>query len=165
MSQVKKHQFEPVSLLTAEHGIIELAVICAQNQPDWLVPSSMILETVEYKERIWTYLWQNQEVSVYRLLPDDAQFDTLVILEGNTDVHRLGLHTKGKIRHFNVRISDVKDIDLSAQIKQTMQAHIPKLNESGADFDYLYQAVSVFNQVYLVPDLDAIAHRLVDLDG
>lgn len=150
MQQVKKHSFEPVSLLTVENGVLELAVIPASNQPDWLVPKTLILAIDEYDDYIWTYLWQGQEVSVYHLSERD-KVSHLVVLESNTDVHRLALQINGTVSYKNVRISDVKD----AVLPETMTINS----------DFVYQTVSIDGVLYLVPELDLISHRLVDLDS
>ncbi len=160
MRQIKKHAFEPVSLLTVENGVLELAVIPASNQPDWLVPKALILAIAPYAERIWTYLWQGQEVSVYHLTARDEPVDKLVVLESNSDVHRLALQTAGEISYKNVRISDVKDATLSAD----MRARISE-NNVGGGLDFLYQLVSIGETLYIVPELDLISHQLVDLDS
>lgn len=168
MKTIKKHNFEPVSLLTVENGILDLAVIPAYDQPDWLVPKSLIISIEEYDERIWTYLWRGQEVSVYHLAPKSESVDKLIVLEGNTEVHRLALQTFGEISYKQVRISDVKDTVLPDDEKEHMMAYVPSLFGAGHDdhkLDYMYQAVKVGSEVYIVPDLDIIAHRLVDLDS
>lgn len=165
MRQIKKHQFEPVSLLTVENGILETAIIPASNQPDWLVPKSLILAIDDYRERIWTYLWQNQEVAVYHLTPKSENVDKLVVLEGNSDVHRIALQTHGEIRYKNLRISDVKDGALTPQEKETIVASVPQLPGSDDALEFIYQAVNVEGVVYLVPELDLIVNRLVDLDS
>lgn len=152
MQQVKKHSFEPVSLLTVENGVLELAIIPASNQPDWLVPKTLILAIDEYDEYIWTYLWQGQEVSVYHLSERD-KVSHLVVLEGNTDVHRLALQINGAVSYKNVRISDVKD------------AILPETMTGGISDDFIYQTVSIDGVLYLVPEFDLISHRLVDLDS
>ncbi|AWY21333.1 hypothetical protein LP123_01385 [Moraxella bovis] len=166
MRKIQKHQFEPVSLLTAEHGTIEVTAIPAIGQPDWLVPTALIISVDEYHERIWTYLWRGQEVSVYHLIPKDIEVDKLVILEGNSDVHRLALQTAGELTTRRVRISDVTDIILSDEEIANIQLSIPNLpNREQRQENYLYQAVMLDGEMYVVPDLDLIAHRLVDLDS
>ncbi|STY90425.1 hypothetical protein [Moraxella bovis] len=166
MRKIQKHQFEPVSLLTAEHGTIEVTAIPAIGQPDWLVPTALIISVDEYHERIWTYLWRGQEVSVYHLIPKDIEVDKLVILEGNSDVHRLALQTAGELTTRRVRISDVADIILSDEEIANIQLSIPNLpNREQRQENYLYQAVMLDGEMYVVPDLDLIAHRLVDLDS
>lgn len=165
MRKIQKHNFEPVSLLTVENGVLEVAIIPALNQPDWLVPKSLILAIEQFQERIWTYLWQTQEVAVYHLIPRDVSPDKLVVLEGNTDVHRLALQTVGQIAYKSVRISDVKDAPLDEATKQHMQEHIASVIDGEDKFDYLYQTVVVDGVLYIVPELDLIAHRLVDLDS
>lgn len=190
MSQVRKHTFEAISLLTTDNGLFEVTVIPAKNQPDWLIPSSLILSVDSYHERIWTYLWQAQEVSVFHLLPRDTNPDKLIVLEGNTDVHRIALQTKGELETFTVRISEVKDTELpekyqtssNANSEKNRQKYSQSIFRKSTDTDnnnhvvgehlgenvvlsYMYQAVMVADTVYLVPDLDKIAHHLVDLDS
>lgn len=166
MRKIQKHNFEPVSLLTVENGVLEVAIIPAMNQPNWLVPKTLMLSIEAYQERIRTYLWQSQEVAIYHLIPKDVTPDTLIVLEGNTDVHRIALQTKGNIEYKNLRISDVKDAVLPESTVQQMAAVIPSLLENPDNpIDYVYEAVSLDGELYIVPDLDLIAHCLVDLDS
>lgn len=172
MRKIQKHEFEPVSLLTVEDGMLELAIIPTKHQPNWLVPKSLILTIEPYSERIWTYIWSNpqkntiQEVAVYHLIDRQTSPDKLVILEGNTNVHRLALQTTGDIRYTRARISDVRDIELPDDIQEHMKAFIPSLLDNPDEpLDFMYQAVIMDDVVYIVPDLDLIAHRLVDLDS
>lgn len=45
-------------------------------------------------------------------------------------------------------------------------AHIPSLiNNEDNRLDYMYQAVLMNDNIYIVPELDLISHRLVDLDS
>lgn len=166
MRKIQKHSFEAVSLLTVENGFLDVTIIPAKNQPDWLVPTSLIMSVESYDERIWTYLWNNQEVAVYHLIPKGEVPDKLIILEGNTEVHRPALQTKGELRQKSVAISDVKDIELPQNIQEHMMAHIPSLiNNEDNRLDYMYQAVLMNDNIYIVPELDLISHQLVDLDS
>lgn len=166
MNKIQKHQFEPVSLLTAEHGTLEVTAIPATGQPNWLVPTALIMSVDECHERIWTYLWRGQEVSVYHLIPKDIEADKLIVLEGNSDVHRLALQTAGELTTRRVRISDVMDVTLSDEEVANIQLPVPNLpNREQRQENYLYQAVTLDGEMYVVPDLDLIAHRLVDLDS
>lgn len=166
MNKIQKHQFEPVSLLTAEHGTLEVTAIPAIGQPNWLVPTALIMSVDECHERIWTYLWRGQEVSVYHLIPKDIEADKLIVLEGNSDVHRLALQTAGELTTRRVRISDVTDVTLSDEEVANIQLSVPNLpNREQRQENYLYQAVTLDGEMYVVPDLDLIAHRLVDLDS
>lgn len=166
MRKIQKHSFEAVSLLTVENGLLDITIIPAVNQPDWLVPTSLIMSVEAFDERIWTYLWQNQEVAVYHLIPKNQNPDKLIILEGNTEVHRLALQTAGELHRRNVAISDVKDIELPQNIKDHMIANTPALmNVEGGELDFMYQAVLMEDSIYIVPELDLISHRLVDLDS
>lgn len=169
MKQMQKHSFEAVSLLTADNGVLEISIIPAIGQPDWLIPTSLILNIEHYEERIWTYLWKNgdqsQEVSVYHLIPKEISPDKLVILEGITDVHRLALQTAGEITNLKVRISDVRDVELNEEETSLMKLSMPTLPTPQYNGNYLYQAVEMAGELYVVPDLDLIVHHLVDLDG
>lgn len=172
MRKIQKHEFEPVSLLTVENGVLDIAIVPAKNQPSWLVPKSLILTIEPYSERIWTYLWYSeqkglaQEVAVYHLIDRETDPDKLVILEGNTDVHRVALQTFGQIEYKQVRISDVKDITLPEVIQERMRAFVPSiLDDAQMPFDFMHQAVAIGEDMYIVPDLDLIAHHLVDLDS
>lgn len=190
MNQIRKHTFEAVSLLTADNGLLDVSIIPAVNQPDWLIPTNLILSIEPYSERIWTYLWHDQEVAVFHLLPRDDTPDKVVILEGNTDVHRLALQLRGEIQNIQVRISDVKDIELPEKYLTMAKTNIDvnKKRDEGFNFftatvtdqdsqkveerfrenvvvSYLFQTVMINDQPYLVPDLDKIAHQLVDLDS
>lgn len=160
MRKIAKHNFEAVSLLTVENGRLDISIIPAHNQPDWLVPTALIMQIIGFEERIWTYLYQNQEVSVYHLLDKNQAPDVLVLLEGNTDVHRLALQTTGTVVRKSVRINDIKDTTLPEDIKQNLQA----LSKDGS-LDFMHQAVIMDNKLYIVPELDLITHQLVDLDS
>lgn len=186
MDKIKKHSFEAVSLLTKGNGMLEATIIPAVNQPDWIVPSALILDTTDCDERVWYYSWQQQEVAVFHLLPAEQIPSKMIILEGNTLTHRLALQTVGQLRNIQIRISDVKDIalpkeysdNLKDQIATTdivsdeskdearqlnVDNQISELNENDIR-SYLYQTIVIDDVPYLIPDLDNIAHQLVDLD-
>ena len=162
MKQILKHSFEAVSLLTTTNGTLDVTIVPAFNQPDWVVPSSLILSVDEYDERTSTYYWQEQEVVVFHLLPQDEAVEKVIILEGNTSEHRLALQTAGDLRQLQVRISEVKDTEVPENFDKT------NINETAVPFNenvmlsYLFQTVMIEDKVYLVPDLDKIAHQLVD---
>lgn len=189
MNKIIKHKFEAVSLLTAENGLLSITIIPAVGQPDWVIPSALILDVIEHNEHIWTYLWQQQDVSIFHLQPQDINPTSIVILEGNTDVHRIGLQFKGQLKRLQVRISDVKDVALPKEYApeipdQQVEGQVAdailsaKAEVSGAcysSFDakfseanlrsYLFECVEIAGKVYVIPDLDKIAHHLVDLDS
>jgi len=162
MKQILKHSFEAVSLLTTTNGMLDVTIVPAFNQPDWVIPSSLILSVDEYDERTSTYHWQEQEVAVFHLLPQDEAVDKIIVLEGNTSEHRLALQTAGELHQLQVRISEVKDIEVPENVDRT------NINETEVPFNenvmlsYVFQTVMIEDKVYLVPDLDKIAHQLVD---
>lgn len=186
MKQILKHSFEAVSLLTTNNGMLDVTIVPAFNQPDWIIPSSLILSVDDLNEHIWTYLWQQQEVVVFHLLSSEQTPDKIIVLEGNTAAHRMALQTAGELRQLKVRISEVKDAELPEKFAANIshdKTEKTKNNETGenptsSDIDYtkerfqenviqsyLFQTVIIDSIPYLVPDLDKIAHQLVDLDS
>ena len=187
MNQIRKHTFQAISLLTASNGMLDVTIIPAMNQPDWLIPSELILSIDDYEERIWNYLWQQQDVAVFHLLPREQAPNKMIVLEGNTAAHRLALQTAGEIRQLKVRISEVKDAPLPERYAGSDSSEVTELHlkEDGVEAQtddglqdtnvehfkesviqsYLYQTVIIDNTHYLVPDLEKIAHQLVDLDS
>lgn len=191
MNTIMKHSFEAVSLLTTQNGMLEVTIIPAMNQPDWIIPSSLILSIDEYNDHVWTYSWQQQEVPVFHLLPLEEAVDKMIVLEGNTVVHRFALQTKGELRQLKVRISDVKDARLpeqymyatdsflgsshpiatsndeadSSSINDNFNENIEERFKENVITSYMFQTVIIDNVLYLIPDLDKIAHQLIDLDS
>ena len=163
MGKISKHTFEAVSLLTLNKGLIDVTIIPVQGELDWIVPSDLILTVIDLSEWIWTYQWQDYDVAVYHLIEKDSQPTKLVLLEGSSDVHRLGLQINGELIQKKVGISDVKDVRTT--YKQSTS------HERSHDFfvdneiQYVFQNVMMDGKEYVVPDLDELAHRLVDLDN
>ncbi len=169
MKSIKKHEFEAVSLLTTQSGLLDVTIVPVVGQPDWLIPSSLILEVTDFRERIWNYIWQDQDIAVYHLLPKDVEPDKIIVLEGNTSVHRLALQTVGELITRQFRISEVTDaklpegfIDLGAD----SEVSSPSLDmgDNVVGIPFVYQAVKIDGEIYVVPDIDVIAYQLVDLD-
>ena len=167
MKQILKHSFEAVSLLTTNNGMLDVTIVPAFDQPDWIIPSSLILSVDEYSEHTWTYEWQQQEVAVFHMLPRHQTPDKMIVLEGNTLAHRIALQTAGELRQLQARISDVKDVELPEHYYKT-DSIIDTVHERVQEdvvLSYLFQTVMIDNTLYLVPDLDKIAHQLIDLDS
>lgn len=182
MSQIKKHSFEAVSLLTAANGMLEATIIPAMNQPDWIVPSSLILDSLDYhadynqddsnaaknasEGTATTYAWQQQSVAVFRLLAKEQVPDKVVILEGNTADERLALFTKGELRGIKVSISEVQDSVLPKEYAEESTTDKSATDDEVSEesiTSYLYQAIVIEETAYIVPDLDKIAHQLVTM--
>ncbi|MGM8886069.1 hypothetical protein ACS8FD_09005 [Psychrobacter sp. 1U2] len=176
MSQIKKHSFEAVSLLTAANGMLEATIIPAMNQPDWIVPSSLILDSLDYigdyseaaqnsiEESVETYAWQQQSVAVFRLLAKEQVPDTVVVLEGNTAQERLALYTKGELRRIEVSISEVQDSELPKEYEKDSVMDTSATDDEVSEesiTSYLFQAIIIEETVYIVPDLDKIAYQRV----
>lgn len=167
--QTKKHHFEAVSLLTPKQGKLSVSIIPALGQPHWLVPTALILGVYDTPEWVWNYQWRHpqgtQEVPVYPLVSRDIGVDKVIILEGNTDAHRLALQTRGNIEALEVKISDVKDTELDEEEWQIIQNSLPYQGASYNIKNIVYQTVMLAGEVYIVPNLDNIMHYLVDLDS
>ncbi len=133
MNQILKHSFEAVSLLTTDNGMLDVTIIPAANQPDWIIPSSLILSIDNYAEHVRTYLWAQQEVAVFHLMPQDQPIDKTIVLEGNTVLHRLALQTAGELQQMKVRISDVKDAQLPERYTDVAAHSAMNSNDVEAD--------------------------------
>ena len=167
MKQILKHSFEAVSLLTTNKGMLDVTIVPAFDQPDWIIPSSLILSVDEYSEHTWSYEWQQQEVAVFHMLPRHQTPDKMIVLEGNTSAHRIALQTAGELRQLQARISEVKDVELPEhfyKIDSNIDTVFERVQEDVV-LSYLFQTVMIDNTLYLVPDLDKIAHQLIDLDS
>ena len=164
MKQILKHSFEAVSLLTTTNGMLDITIVPAFDQPDWVIPTGLILSVDNHQERVSSYHWQQQDVAVFHLLPQDQLPDKIIILEGNTTDHRFALQTAGDLRQMQVRISDVKDIDLPEKFGSSDIGANNEYLDKNQIASYMYQAVMIDDVAYIVADLDKIAHHLVDLE-
>ncbi|MDX2373544.1 hypothetical protein NJD71_05310 [Psychrobacter sp. PP-21] len=165
MKQILKHSFEAVSLLTTNNGMLEVTIVPASNQPDWIIPSALILSVEDYQERTTMYDWQQQALPVFHLLSKDEVPERIVVLEGNTAEHRFALQTAGELQQLQARISDVKDVDIPKQMLNSSTDVLEGQSDEDIVLSYLYQTVMIGDKTYLVPDLDKIAHNLANLDS
>ncbi|HCH26658.1 hypothetical protein ACTXMV_09760 [Psychrobacter celer] len=168
MKQILRHSFEAVSLLTTNHGMLDVTFIPAFNQPDWIIPSGLILSIEDTHERASSYHWQQQVLPVFDLLTQEQTPDKMIILEGNTIEHRMALQTSGQLYQRQVGISDVKDTDRQAYFADSDSTD--KITAEGrftaeGMLSYLFQTVMIEDTVYVVPDLEKIAHQLVEMDS
>lgn len=178
-------QDENVSMLSVTKGQLTIARIPVVDAPDWIIPKDLILAVEQYHDRIWNFLWQGQDVSVYHLLPKSEQAEFIVVLESVTDVHRIGLQIQGDVSYHSVRISDLKDVD-DTTYRQTLEIKYPHILEQEAiekqrqeelikekklsayqptEQDYVFQPVMFNDELCVIPDLDKMSHFLVDLDS
>ncbi|MFW2176920.1 MULTISPECIES: hypothetical protein [unclassified Moraxella] len=177
IDDISRH--DSIGLLSVTKGHLDIARIPVVEGPDWIIPKSLILAITPYHERIWTYLWQGQEVFVYQLLPKEQQSDYLLVLESATDVHRVGLQIAGEVQFHSVRIADLKDAD-DEIYHQTLATLYPKMLENiqapaeseklgyktkVTEHDFVYQPVILQDELCIIPNLDKLSHFLVDLDS
>lgn len=178
-------QDEHIGILSVTRGQLHIAKIPVIGAPDWIIPKDLILAIEGYQDRIWNFLWQGQDVSIYHLLPKTEQPESIVVLESVTDVHRIGLQIQGEVSYHAVRISDLKDVDANIY-QQTLETQYPHILEQEAEQkrkneallennqvafyqpteqDYVFQPVMFENELCVIPDLDKMSHFLVDLDS
>ena len=168
MSPILKHSFEAVSLLTTDNGMLDITIFPAQHQPDWLIPSALILSVEDYQEYLDTYEWQQQQLAVFHLQPQEQDFDKIIVLEGNTAEHRIALQTIGELRPARLRISDMYDIELPQRYQNIatttadMDTDKSQVKETEL-MSYMLQTVMIDETPYLIPDLDKIAHHFAYL--
>lgn len=165
MKQILKHSFEAVSLLTTNNGMLDVTIVPVVNQPDWIIPSSLILSVDESQQQVPRYDWQQQNLAVFNLLMQDQIPEKMVVLEGNTTDHRFALQTAGNLRQLQARISEVKDVETSEQFSTTNGEDREEYFDKNDVSSYLHQTVMIDDEIYLVPDLDKIAYHLIDLDS
>ena len=165
MTQILKHSFEAVSLLTTNNGMLDVTIVPAVNQPDWIIPSSLILSVNESQQQVSRYDWQQQDLAVFNLLLQNQTPEKMIVLEGNTTDHRFALQTAGDLRQLQARISEVKDVETPEQFSTTNGKDREEYFDKNDISSYLYQTVMIDDEIYLVPDLDKIAYHLIDLDG
>lgn len=165
MTQILKHSFEAVSLLTTNNGMLDVTIVPAVNQPDWIIPSSLILSVDDSQQQVSRYDWQQQDLAVFHLLLQDQTPDKMIVLEGNTTDHRFALQTAGDLRQLQARISEVKDVETPEQFSGANTEGREEYFDKNDVSSYLYQTVMIDDEIYLVPDLDKIAYHLIDLDG
>lgn len=172
-------QNEHIGILSVTTGQLDIVKIPVVGAPDWILPQSLILSVEPYRERIWNFLWRNQDVVVYHLLPKTVQPDYIVVVESVTDVHRIGLQIQGEISYHSVRIADLKDVDDTTyqqvlaekypeRLEQLIQqqapvqpSYQPQLNQQS----FVFQPVILAGEICVIPDLDSLSHFLVDLDS
>ncbi|MGP9544331.1 hypothetical protein ACT3QR_04885 [Psychrobacter sp. AOP7-B1-25] len=165
MKQISKHSFEAVSLLTTNNGMLDVTIVPAVNQPDWIIPSALILSVNECQQQVSSHNWQQQDLAVFHLLSQDQVPNKIIILEGNTTEHRFALQTAGDLRQIQARIAEVKDVETPEQFRGTNFGEGEEYFNKNDVSSYLYQTVMIDDEIYLVPDLDKIAYHLIDLDG
>lgn len=185
-------EIETLSLLSATTGQLEIARLPVIDGPDWIIPKALILTVDNYAERIWTYLWHKQDVSVYHLFPKGQIPTHIVVLESFTDVHRLALQIVGEPSYHQIRIADLKDIEddtdpqasashsesqpmttdtlseasnFSAESPASQTADSRNLAPQSREHHFIFQPVMFQGERCVVPELDKLSHFLVDLDS
>ena len=84
----------------------------------------------------------------------------MVVLEGVADAHRIVLQTNKEVETMRVRISEVKDVQLSQEDTECIKNATPQALLKAGRTHFAYQAVMIGQNTYIIPDLDAIAEAL-----
>lgn len=135
-------------LLMLNQGGLNITIIPRGTQPDWIVPSALILDSMACSERVSSYEWQQQPLAVYSLLLTNAAPTTVVILQGSSEQQRLGLLIEGALTERYIQVSDIKDLDTSP------------ISTASTAPNFVFQEVILDQQVFVVPDLAKLAKML-----
>jgi hypothetical protein len=136
---------QTISLLTTTTGLIDIHVIDAKDQPAWIVPQSLVLDVVPAPANIQVLHWNEQTLPVLSLLGSSGvatQTVVAVVLEGETDQHRVAVLTSQPPASQRIRISGLHDTDGSVSSP------------------YCFQLVKLEGIDYQVPALDGLATAL-----
>lgn len=134
-----------VSLLSASTGMLDVSALPSNVSPDWIIPTNLILDVIPVKEHLVVYPWKNLDLPVYSLAGDETP-TKLIVVESKSDLYRIGLLVDSSPVGHQVRISELKDVD------------------DEVDNPYCLQPVKLENELNMVPDLDKLSHKLIDLD-
>lgn len=177
-SQIQPSSLTANTLVNVNQGVLDATLIPAVGQPDWILPTALILavepadvQQTTLDNNCFDYLWRpeadhqlkqqseqqsidtqdkSQTIKVYALTPTLEKVDTILVLEGENNDARLGLLIQGELAQRQIKLSDIKDIE---------PTEAEGLNiEHSADF--VFQLVSVQQQVCIVPDLTALAAHI-----
>ncbi|WP_019673466.1 hypothetical protein [Psychrobacter lutiphocae] len=171
-TQQRPYQVSPLTtnaLMSTKQGVLATTIIPATEQLDWIVPTALILAVMPFdphavieltiadekqsaiSDNSQTYLhhqgyrWQQQVISIYPLLTRLEEAEQVVILEGESDNARLAILVKGELIQREIKLLDIKDIELEATVQY------------GTAGEYVSQLVLVQQQAYVVPDLSALS--------
>lgn len=151
-AQNKANELATISLLSASTGSLEVVKIPNAQGADWILPKNLLLDKVDFGERLAVVLWQGFDIPTYALLAKDEAPEAALIIEGVNEFKRIALLVKGDIIQQKIRISELPDAQEAA--------HQP--NQDGKD--YTFAAVMYAGSPAIVPDVDKLASHLVDLD-
>ncbi|MEY4516958.1 MAG: hypothetical protein RL180_1304 [Pseudomonadota bacterium] len=136
---------QTISLLTTTTGLIDIHVIDAKDQPAWIVPQNLVLDVVPTPANTQVLHWNEQTLPVLSLLGASGvatQTVVAVVLEGETDQHRVAVLTSQPPASQRIRISGLHDAD------------------SKTSAPYCFQLVKLEGIDYQVPALDGLAAAL-----
>lgn len=149
-----KTEFEQNSLLTVTAGSLAVTAIPVAKAPDWLVPSSLIIETIPYAAALEQDTYQPLISSALALMGEHPA-EHLVVLHGNEPSKAIGLLISGTLESHHIKIADIKDSD-DAVVAES------KIDTDDTKNDYVFQMVLFNNQSYVIPDMMALSkHELL----
>lgn len=139
--------FETGNLLTVNTGALEVTSIPVEKGLDWLIPSSLVLNTQPYDEKVEHYSWLDTKIVVYSKLSGDRAPKTMIVIESSYQNQPIGLIVSGQPKIHQIKISDIKDIELTG-IDQ-------------AD-SYVFQAVELADNTYIIPNIQELSDDLIN---
>ena len=142
---VTNHASQTISLLTTTTGLIDIYALSVVGEPDWIVPQSIVLDTLTVPATAQSVTWQGQQIPLKSLLGKTAVAGdaVAVLLEADNDAARIGVLIDTPPKPMRVRISNLRDANDSQVL----------LNA--------YQKVLLADELYQVPDLDKVTQALL----
>jgi hypothetical protein len=136
---------QAISLLTTS-GTLELEVMAVGAGADWVLPLTLVLGCVEITSadlNAQKLTWQDAKIPLIKLAAES--FSHALIIEGVQDGLRYAIAMKEIPLTRKIRISALKDIE---KIGDFLKNHSKN--------KYVYQYVQHEEQIWIVPDLDAL---------
>ncbi len=137
---------QAISLLTTS-GTLELNVLSVGASAEWVLPLTLVLATVPLSAEDISKHQVTWEGTTYSLAKVTTQtnFSFALIIEGMQDELRYAIPLKEVPYARKIRISALKDID-----------DVKDLVKDSSKNKYVYQYVQHEDQIWIVPDLEAL---------
>lgn len=150
-------RLEHSDLLTVNAGGLTVTAISVAGSPNWLVPSSLVVEAVSYTSACEQEAYRVLLFSALSLAERGRDPEMLVVLQGHAPEQSIGLLVNGELEEYHIKIADIKDAedDLNRQVKKDNGDRVE---------DYILQNVVFNHQIYAVPDIVALSEHMISTD-
>ncbi|WP_296403636.1 hypothetical protein [Psychrobacter sp.] len=160
MNNIPSQQLNARELLMLNQGSMYVTFIPTSSKFDWVIPTALIIGIKACEAPLRECEWQGRTLPVFSLLAPDTKPDSLIVLEAESDMHRLALIVKGQLKQLQIRITDIKDIEQSKLATASGQHELDATHEQK---EYEYQQVIIDNITYMVPDLQRLTNHLIEV--